>query len=161
MKSTLNFLITLACVVALSACRGKNETTTVAVDSTITPSAYSATDSVVGTGTVAAAGDLVTINYTGWLYNSTATGFKGTQFETSVGGNPTSFTLGAGNVIAGWDTGIVGMAVGGTRTLILTPSQGYGSSVVTVGTGTSAFTIPAKSGLVFDITLVAVKKAGT
>ena len=161
MKSTLNLFGALACVVALSACGGKNETVAVAVDSTITPSAYSATDVTVGTGTVAAAGDLVTVDYTGWLYNSTATGYKGTQFETSIGANPTSFTLGAGVVIPGWDTGIVGMKVGGTRTLILTPSQGYGSSAVTVTSGGTTFTIPAKSGLVFDITLVAVKKAGT
>jgi FKBP-type peptidyl-prolyl cis-trans isomerase len=162
MKSTLKLIASVACAaacaLALSACGGGSDDTTVVADPTITPAAFSATDTTVGTGTVAAAGDLVTINYTGWLYNSTATGYKGTQFETSVGGNPISFTLGVGAVIPGWDQGVVGMKVGGSRTLIITPSLAYGNNAVTT---TSGVVIPAKSGLVFDVTVVSVKKAGT
>src|SRR4051794_23086596 len=76
-------------------------------------------DEVVGTGATATAGDLVTVNYTGKLAN-------GTVFDTSVGKTPFQFTLGAQQVIAGWDQGVAGMKVGGKRVLIIPPSLAYG-----------------------------------
>src|SRR4051812_45141849 len=76
-------------------------------------------DEVVGTGAVAAAGDMVRVNYTGKLQD-------GTVFDTSVGKAPIEFPLGQGFVIAGWDQGLVGMKVGGKRLLIIPSSLAYG-----------------------------------
>ena len=112
--------------------------------------AYSQIDLIVGTGRVAANGNRVTTNYTGWLYSPTAAENKGSQFDTSIGKTPFAFTLGIGGVIKGWDQGIVGMAVGGKRRLVIPPSLGYGSQ----GAGNGA--IPPNATLVFDIDLVGV-----
>ena len=98
----------------------------------------------------AVGGNTLTVNYTGWLYSGTATDYRGAQFDTSVGKTPFRFRLGAGQVIAGWDQGLVGMKVGGTRTLIIPSSLGYGVA----GSGS---TIPPNSALVFMIDLLAVQ----
>jgi FKBP-type peptidyl-prolyl cis-trans isomerase FkpA len=76
---------------------------------------YSQSDLRVGTGTEATAGRRVTVNYTGWLYSATAPENKGEQFDSSLsaGRTPYAFTIGAGEVIRGWDQGVVGMRVGG------------------------------------------------
>ena len=101
-----------------------------------------------GTGATAVAGRPVSVHYTGWLYSESAAENKGTKFDSSVDrGAPFSFTLG-GNVIAGWNQGIVGMKVGGQRRLIIPPSLGYGAS----GQGA----IPGNATLVFDVQLLAV-----
>jgi len=110
---------------------------------------FSATDLTTGSGTTAVAGRTVSVNYTGWLYDASKTDNKGTQFDSSIGRGLFSFVLGAGQVIAGWDQGVVGMKVGGKRRLIIPPSLGYGSA----GTGP----IPGNSTLVFDVELVAVQ----
>ena len=110
---------------------------------------YSQTDLVVGTGTTAASGNTVTVNYTGWLYDDSKTDKKGLQFETSKGSTTFQFILGAGQVIAGWDRGVVGMNVGGTRRLILPPSLAYGANRNSV--------IPPNATLVFEIDVVAVQ----
>jgi len=86
------------------------------------------TDTAVGTGATAAAGNTVMVNYTGWLYSASEANFHGTQFDSSVGKTPFQFHLGAGQVIAGWDQGVAGMKVGGTRTLIIPSSLAYGSA---------------------------------
>jgi FKBP-type peptidyl-prolyl cis-trans isomerase FkpA len=107
---------------------------------------YSQTDLTVGTGTTAAAGNRVTVSYTGWLYDSAQPSGKGKQFET----NPSfTFLLGTGAVIKGWDQGVVGMKVGGVRRLVIPPELAYGSS----GAGS---TIPPNATIVFDITLISV-----
>ena len=99
-------------------------------------------DVVVGTGATAAAGDLVTVNYVGTLTN-------GTKFDSSYDrGQPYSFVIGAGAVIAGWDQGVPGMKVGGKRRLTIPPSLGYGSQ--------ARGAIPANSTLVFEIELVSI-----
>ncbi len=113
------------------------------------PTALQTTDTVVGVGTVATAGSTVTVNYTGWLYSASAANLHGTQFDTSVGKAPFSFKLGAGQVIQGWDVGVVGMKVGGSRTLVIPSSMGYGSSGVGV--------IPPNTALVFNVDLLAVQ----
>lgn len=102
-----------------------------------------AQDELVGTGEVAAAGDTVTVNYTGKFQN-------GTVFDTSVGKSPFVFQLGAGQVIAGWDQGLQGMKVGGKRLLIVPPSLGYGSA--------DYGPIPANSTLIFEVELLKVQK---
>jgi hypothetical protein len=100
-------------------------------------------DLQVGNGAAAKSGDSVTVNYTGWLQD-------GTKFDSSIDGGQTyDFTLGAGNVIAGWDEGVVGMQVNGTRLLVIPPTLGYGS------TGNAS--IPADSTLIFEVQLVAIK----
>jgi FKBP-type peptidyl-prolyl cis-trans isomerase len=104
-------------------------------------------DITVGTGSTAAAGSAVSVHYTGWLAN-------GTGFDTSIGFSPISFTLGAHQVVAGFEQGIVGMKVGGKRRLIIPPALGYGASEVKDEAG--KVVIPANSTLIFDISLVAV-----
>jgi len=113
---------------------------------------FSQTDIRVGTGTAATNGRLLTVNYTGWLYDPGATEQKGRQFESSLspGRTPYEFTLG-GNVIAGWNQGIVGMRVGGLRRLVIPPELAYGSQ------GAGNGTIPPNATLVFDIELLAVQ----
>ncbi len=91
---------------------------------------------------VAAAGDTVSVNYIGTLQN-------GTKFDSSYDrGQPISFVLGAGQVIQGWDEGIVGMKVGDKKHLVISPEKGYGSQAVGP--------IPANSTLIFDIELVGI-----
>lgn len=100
-------------------------------------------DSVVGTGDEAVAGKKVTVHYTGTLTD-------GTKFDSSVDrGQPFSFTLGAGEVIQGWDQGFAGMKVGGKRKLTIPPSLGYGSR--------PAGSIPPNSTLIFDVELLKVE----
>jgi FKBP-type peptidyl-prolyl cis-trans isomerase FkpA len=113
------------------------------------PSVLLANDITVGTGATAVIGRVVTVHYTGWLFDASKPESKGTQFESSLGGTPFSFTLGVGRVIAGWDQGIPGMRVGGTRQLVIPPGLAYGSQ----GSGP----IPGNRGLIFDVQLVAVQ----
>ena len=110
---------------------------------------FSTTDIRVGTGVEATNGRTVTVNYTGWLYSTTAAGNKGTQFDTSVGKTPFTFVLGARQVITGWDQGVLGMRVGGQRRLIIPASLGYGSQ--------ANGPIPANSTLIFEVELLAVQ----
>lgn len=110
---------------------------------------FSQTDLRGGTGTEAAAGKVLTVHYTGWLYDASKPDGKGVQFETSVGVSPFSFTLGFGGVIAGWDQGLPGMKIGGLRRLVIPPSLAYGP----VRNGP----IPANATLVFEIELLDVQ----
>src|ERR671928_2179618 len=77
-------------------------------------------DVVKGKGPEAVRGKTVEVHYTGWLEN-------GTKFDSSVGGQPFSFRLGAGDVIQGWDRGVAGMKVGGRRVLVIPPGLAYGA----------------------------------
>lgn len=107
-------------------------------------------DRVVGSGTVANDGDVVQVNYTGWLYDANAKDHHGKEFDSSLeDGEPISFTLGAGEVITGWDQGIPGMHVGGKRTLVIPSRLAYGGR----GAGDD---IPPNATLVFDVELVGV-----
>jgi FKBP-type peptidyl-prolyl cis-trans isomerase FkpA len=110
---------------------------------------FSQTDLRVGTGTAAAAGKVVTVNYTGWLYDASKTDGKGLQFDTSAGRTTFSFTLGLGQVIGGWDQGLPGMQVGGLRRIVIPASLAYGA----VRHGP----IPPDATLVFEIELVDVQ----
>jgi FKBP-type peptidyl-prolyl cis-trans isomerase FkpA len=115
------------------------------------PIAATSTDLELGHGDVAAAGRRVFVNYTGWLYEEGAPDHKGTQFDTSVGRpEPFGFTLGAGQVIKGWDQGVVGMRVGGKRRLVIPPDLAYGDE----GAGS---VIPPGATLVFDVELLSIE----
>lgn len=108
------------------------------------------TDVKLGTGAEAAAGQNVSVHYTGWLYDETAPEHKGKKFDSSRDrGQPFEFPLGAGHVIKGWDAGVAGMKVGGQRTLIIPSDMGYGSR----GAGG---VIPPNATLVFDVELLGV-----
>ncbi|HKW01902.1 MAG TPA: FKBP-type peptidyl-prolyl cis-trans isomerase [Vicinamibacterales bacterium] len=110
---------------------------------------FSAADLVVGDGTAAATGMSLTTDYTGWLYDASKADGKGAVFATSLGSTPITFTLGSSQVIAGWDQGLVGMRVGGTRRLVIPPDLAYG--------GTRRSSIPPYATLVFEVTLRAAQ----
>lgn len=98
-------------------------------------------DEVIGTGAEATAGQVITVNYTGKLQN-------GTVFDSSVGREPFTFTLGIGQVIKGWDQGVQGMKVGGKRLLIIPANLAYGPN--------DYGPIPGNSTLIFEVELLKV-----
>ena len=97
-----------------------------------------------GAGRAIAAGQTAVVQYTGWLFEASAPDKKGRQFDSSLNsGQPFRFGLGAGQVIKGWDQGILGMAVGGRRRLVIPADLAYGDSgagvnVSGVGRGASS-----------------------
>jgi FKBP-type peptidyl-prolyl cis-trans isomerase FkpA len=116
------------------------------------PSSYapfSQTDLRLGGGADAATGSVLTVTYTGWLYDPSQVSQKGATFDSSVGRDPFTFTLGAGTVIAGWEQGLVGMKAGGLRRLVIPPSLGYGWSRVGP--------IPPNATLLFEVELLDVQ----
>lgn len=112
-----------------------------------TPSGLQYEDTAAGSGATAEAGRQVSVHYTGWLYEGGAAGRK---FDSSKDRNdPFDFTLGAGMVIRGWDEGVQGMQVGGTRRLLIPPELGYGAR----GAGG---VIPPNATLLFEVELLGV-----
>ena len=111
--------------------------------STTSPTGLIVEEVVVGDGALAASGQSVTVHYTGWLTD-------GTKFDSSKDrDDPFVFPLGAGHVIKGWDEGVQGMKVGGTRKLTIPPALGYGAR----GAGG---VIPPNATLVFEVELLGV-----
>ena len=112
-----------------------------------TPSGLVIEELAVGTGAEATAGKNVTVHYTGWLLYG---GEKGRKFDSSRDRNqPFEFPLGAGKVIKGWDEGVQGMRIGGSRRLTIPPELGYGAR----GAGG---VIPPNATLVFEVELLGV-----
>ena len=110
---------------------------------TNTPSGLTIEDLVLGEGAVATSGRSVTVHYTGWLTS-------GSKFDSSKDrSDPFVFHLGAGQVIRGWDEGVQGMQVGGTRKLTIPPELGYGAR----GAGGA---IPPNATLVFEVELLGI-----
>jgi len=108
------------------------------------------TDTKLGAGAAAQAGQTVIVHYTGWLYDETAPEKKGKKFDSSLDRNePFDFPLGGGRVIKGWDEGVAGMQEGGERTLVIPSEMGYGAR----GAGG---VIPPNATLVFDVKLLKV-----
>ncbi|KQP30614.1 peptidylprolyl isomerase [Methylobacterium sp. Leaf104] len=123
-------------------------TASASAETITTPSGLQYRDEVVGTGPEPKAGQKVSVHYTGWLDEG---GKPGKKFDSSRDrGTPFTFTLGAGQVIAGWDTGVATMKVGGKRTLIIPPDQGYGPR----GAGG---VIPPNATLIFDVELLGAR----
>jgi len=135
------------CLLALAGCT-RHPAAPVAA-STSTVGALQKTDLVVGTGAEAVPHQYVTVHYTGWLYDESKPDQKGTQFDSSVGGQPFQFMLGEGQVITGWDQGVQGMKVGGKRRLVIPAELGYGAA----GAGG---VIPPGATLLFDVELIDV-----
>lgn len=133
----------VAAIAVLSACGSDSRSSSTSPTSS---APYSQIDLVIGTGATAASGNRATVSYTGWLYDSSKTAGKGTQFDAGS----FTFTVGAGSVIKGFDQGVVGMKVGGQRRLTIPPDLAYGNS-------SPSAAIPANATLVFDITLTSVQ----
>ncbi|BBU61257.1 hypothetical protein MSC49_11920 [Methylosinus sp. C49] len=115
---------------------------------TTTATGIKITDTKVGTGSGAEPGQMLKMHYTGWVSQN---GAKGKKFDSSLDrGQPFEFRLSAGQVIAGWDQGILGMKVGGKRTLVIPPELGYGAR----GAGG---VIPPNATLIFDVELIEIK----
>ena len=131
-------LLTLVCLATLAGCGGEDTATSASTGGTLVVE-----DLVVGTGATAVAGDTVTVHYVGTLTN-------GTKFDSSYdhGAPLPPFRLGAGQVIPGFEQGIVGMRIGGKRRLTIPPSLGYGNQALQG--------IPANSTLVFEVELIAI-----
>ena len=144
-----SFLISSVAVTAIAGLLLAEPTTKPADTKTVTPSGLTIIEKETGTATVES-GDTVWVHYAGRLEN-------GTEFDNSTKHAETrrdgiSFTIGAGQVIKGWDEGITGMKVGDKRQLVIPPQLGYGAQ----GAGA---TIPPNATLIFDVELIGVKKA--
>ena len=141
-------MMVVASLVMFPACGGDREEAM--PDSGITE--LQKTDVTPGTGSEARAGQVVRVHYTGWLYNASAADHKGQKFDSSRDRNaPFEFSLGAGEVIKGWDEGVAGMKVGGTRLLTIPPRLGYGAQ------GAGGGLIPANATLLFEVELLGVR----
>ncbi|HIO93214.1 MAG TPA: FKBP-type peptidyl-prolyl cis-trans isomerase [Leucothrix mucor] len=154
--TTLSLSIPLS--ILLTAC---GDTNSISKDKTVTPStatsstnsavSFTKTDVKVGDGVEAKSGQSVSVHYTGWLYEPNSPDSHGKKFDSSRDrGKAFVFPLGAGRVIKGWDQGVVGMKVGGQRTLIIPSDMAYGSR----GAGG---TIPPDATLIFDVELMGIK----
>jgi FKBP-type peptidyl-prolyl cis-trans isomerase FkpA len=116
------------------------------------PSSYapfSRTDTIIGTGTEAAAGLTATLNYTGWIYDPSKPDQRGAQFDSSIGNTPFVFVLGSNTVIQGWEQGLPGMKVGGERVLVIPPALAHSDS--------RRGPIPPNATLIFQIDLLDVQ----
>lgn len=142
MKLKFALIASFVAILSLAGCGGGTNHSNIVVAS---PANLTKIDTVAGTGADAVNGKTVTVNYTGWLYSDTAADHKGAQFDAGS----FSFLLGSGRAIAGFDQGVLGMKVGGKRTVLVPASLGYGAA------GSAA--IPPNSGLVFDIELTKVE----
>jgi FKBP-type peptidyl-prolyl cis-trans isomerase FkpA len=108
-------------------------------------------DLKAGEGASIAAGQQAVVQYTGWLYEASAPDKKGKQFDSSLrSGEPFRFAVGAGQVIKGWDQGVVGMKIGGRRRLTIPADLAYGEN----GAGV---VIPPGATLVFDVELMGIE----
>lgn len=108
------------------------------------PTALKSVDIALGQGAMARPGDSVAIIYTGSLPD-------GKRFDTSMDSSkPVTFTIGAGTVLKGWDMGLVGMSVGGTRKLTISPKYAYGAKGGVDGK------VPPNSTVIFEITLLKI-----
>jgi FKBP-type peptidyl-prolyl cis-trans isomerase len=140
-----SFVFCLA-LAGLTACGGRPEPAAPASS----VSSLQSTDLKVGDGEAVTAGKMAVVQYTGWLYEAGAKDNKGKEFDSSRNtGQPFQFTVGAGQVIKGWDQGVAGMKVGGSRRLVIPPELGYGDK--------GAGPIPAGATLVFDVDLVGIQ----
>ena len=105
----------------------------------------------VGEGAEARNGNVVRVHYSGWLYDASRPDKRGQKFDSSKDSNqPFDFTIGAREVIPGWDEGVAGMKVGGARILTIPPAMGYGARGV-------GGLIPPNATLVFEVELLEVK----
>ncbi len=116
------------------------------------PATLEKTELGAGSGAAIQRGQVAVVHYTGWLYSGGATDNKGRKFDSSLDrGEPFKFPLGGGQVIRGWDEGVVGMQIGGKRRLVIPPDMGYGAA------GAGGGLIPGGATLIFDIELLGIE----
>jgi FKBP-type peptidyl-prolyl cis-trans isomerase len=147
MKLKLPLIAAFVAVLGLTACGGGSDSgggggNGVAASS---PATLTKTDTTVGTGAEAVNGAVASLEYSLWLYNEAAADKKGAAIQA----NKFSFKLGAGEVIPGFEQGVLGMKVGGKRTILIPASLAYGA------TGSNG--IPPNSGLVYEVTLTKIE----
>ena len=149
-------LSTLAIAAALlAACGGKSPSgapsATASISAAPAVTALEIGELNPGTGAAITSGQKAIVQYTGWLYETSAPDKKGKEFDSSrKSGQPFSFVVGAGQVIKGWDQGVLGMKVGGSRRLTIPAELAYGD----VGAGGI---IPPGATLVFDVDLIGIE----
>ena len=113
--------------------------------------AYATTDLRPGTGAAVAAGQRVSVNYTGWIYSTSAPDNKGQQFDTSIGRQPLETVAGSSETVQGFSQALVGMRVGSLRRVVIPPNLGYGDNPRPGGI------IRKNETLLFEIELLAVQ----
>jgi FKBP-type peptidyl-prolyl cis-trans isomerase len=146
--------IGLTCL--LVGCGGKEQPAQTAVASApvAPPAELQKVDIVKGTGEGVSQGQVAVVHYTGWLYDPAAPEQKGQKFDSSRDrGQPFPFTIGAGEVIRGWDEGVQGMQPGGQRRLVIPAALAYGER------GAGGGVIPPNATLVFDVELVGIQQS--
>ena len=150
MKSVFQIIAAAACAITLVACGGGGDSGTTAPVGVPAPTALKIEDQTIGTGAEATAGKTADVRYTGYLYDGSRSDLRGAKFDSNVtAAAPFSFVVNGNQVIPGFNTGVLGMKVGGKRVVTIPPSLGYGAS------GTSG--IPGNSTLIFEVELVSVK----
>lgn len=158
MKLSFPLAAAFTAILSLSACGGGGDSGGSSTPVVNNPAALTKTDIAIGTGAEAVNGARVQVNYTGWLYSAAAADFKGTKFDASQPGKPFTFVIGAvgtnESVIPGFGQGVLGMKVGGKRTVVIPSSLGYGAGGVPGA-------IPGNTGLVFEVELVKVCGSAT
>ncbi len=138
-------------ILLIAACQQQGETGMSENASDASMTELQITDVTTGDGATAEAGQTVIVHYTGWLYDPSQPDNKGEKFDSSVDrGQTFSFSLGAGQVIRGWDEGFAGMQIGGKRILIIPPEMGYGAR----GAGG---VIPPNATLMFEVDLIEIQ----
>jgi len=149
MNIKLSLIAAALAIASLTSCGGGKQPEGPVIE--YIPGNFEQTDTLAGTGAVAAAPKIAGVYYTGYKYSSEKADHKGDVFDSRTSGEAFFFQLGGGRVIAGFDRGVTGMKVGGKRTVIIPQSQAYGAN------GHPAAGIGPNQGLVFDIELVSVQ----
>lgn len=151
MNTGTRFALAVCIAMTLSACKPSSPPPATTSASAPAIDKLMIEDVAVGAGEPIASGQTAVVHYTGWLYEPSAPDHKGTKFDSSRDkGRPFRFKVGAGNVIKGWDEGVVGMTVGGRRELVVPAQLGYGDA----GAGG---VIPPGATLLFDVELLAIE----
>jgi FKBP-type peptidyl-prolyl cis-trans isomerase FkpA len=146
-------LVAVSCCSLVTACDKKVETPAPAAAPSPAVTELQKLDTVVGSGAPIAEGQVAVVHYTGWLYDPAASDQKGKEFDSSrTRGTPFRFPIGGGQVIQGWDQGVVGMQVGGQRRLVIPASLGYGER------GAGGGLIPPNAALLFEVELLGIEE---
>ncbi len=151
--ASLNFrkIALLACIALTAACSGKSPAPPSAAPTQSPVTTLQKITLKPGAGAAIGGGQIAVVQYTGWLYEASATEHKGKQFDSSLTRHEAfKFPLDTGSVIKGWDQGVIGMKVGESRRLIIPPELAYGDA----GAGG---VIPPGATLVFDVELVGIE----
>jgi FKBP-type peptidyl-prolyl cis-trans isomerase FkpA len=141
-------VILLMTLLAAAGCGGSDSTAPTLPPTSV--GVFTTTDLTIGTGVTAVNGSLVVTSYSGWLYDTGKPFGKGNVFDSGSAG-PLTFTIGAANLITGFQQAVVGMRVGGSRRVIIPPALAYGSSTP------DPTKIPNNATLVFEITLTSAQ----